>query len=246
MPKLGSETINTASGFSFSGESIQGLDGNDHYTLACITIDCSSSTAGFIDKMRKVVEDVINDLKKSKAKNSILIRVSKFYGSSVEELIGYTLPEKIDTASITNKIQSNGSTPLYDATVESIESAASYGKQLAASYYTTNAVVFVITDGEENTSRIVTDPNSVRSKIDDVKHTESLESIKTILIGLCDGQGISSYLANYKDGVGFDDYVNADLADQSVFRKLGNFVSESVSSTSQALGTGAPSQSLTF
>lgn len=246
MPKLNSQTINTASGFSFSGESIENLDGNDHYTLACVAIDCSLSTNRFTSKMKKAIEDIIESLKKSKAKNSILIRVSKFYGSSVEELIGYTLPEKIDTVSITNKIQSNGSTPLYDATVESIESAASYGKQLAASYYTTNAVVFVITDGEENTSRIVTDPNSVRSKIDDVKHTESLESIKTILIGLCDGQGISSYLANYKDGVGFDDYVNADLADQSVFRKLGNFVSESVSSTSQALGTGAPSQSLTF
>ena len=246
MPKLGSENIQTNSGFSFSGESIQNLDGNDRYTLACVTIDCSSSTFNFTDSMKQCIEYVIEACKDNKIKNNVLLRIAKFNSYGIEELIGYTQPEKIVVSDILSHIYSGGSTPLFDATVESVESASAYAKKLANSYYTSNSVVFIITDGEENTSQIVKTGDGVHNKLDKVKKEESLESIKMILIGLCDGSDINNYLQSYKDQVGIDDYVNANVADAKTFKKLGNFISQSISSTNQALGSGAPSQSLTF
>lgn len=245
MPKLNSQTLNTASGFSFSGEAIHDLTGNDHYTLVCIAIDCSSSTLGFVNQMKDSVLQIINACRGSKLINSVLVRMTTFRNHNVDEILGYTLPNKIDD-SVVNLISAGGSTPLNDACVESVESASTYGKKLAESFYITNAIVFVITDGEENTSKIVASPSVVNKKVCDVKREESLESIKTVLVGLCGCSDINSYLQNYKDQAGFDDYVNASLGDVQAFKKLGNFVSQSISSTSNALGTGAPSKSLTF
>lgn len=246
MPKLGSQTLNTASGFNFSAEQMENLDGSDAYTLACIAVDCSSSTYGFTDQIRESVKTVIDACKKHPKQDSILVRVTKFYGGSVNEIIGYTLPRNIDTSIFDNEFGPTGSTPLYDASVESVESATALAVKLAESYYTANAVAFVITDGEENTSRVVKTPKDVLAKFNKVKSEESLDSIKSILIGLCSGSDINSYLSDFKDKAGFDEYVNASLGDAKTFAKLANFVSQSISSTSQAMGTGSPSQPFSF
>lgn len=244
MPKLGSQQLNTASGFSFSGESLEDL-GSDAYTLVCISVDRSYSTVKFTSKIRDTIKQVIEACKKHPKQNSILVRITEF-SRDINEVIGYTLPSKIDVSVVDQHFSPDGSTALYDASIDSIESSKSYAKFLDDQYYTANAIVFVITDGQENASQIVRDVNAVKSKIDDVKMSECLDSIKTILIGLCDFNDISSYLQNYKNGVGFDDYINAKVGDSKTFAKLANFISQSVSSTSQALGTGSPSQSLTF
>ena len=49
-----------------------------------------------------------------------------------------------------------------------------------------------------------------------------------------------------KTNCGFTQYVAIADANATTIAKLGDFVSRSISSQSQALGTGGPSQSLTF
>ena len=58
--------------------------------------------------------------------------------------------------------------------------------------------------------------------------------------------GVIDFLNGFKDEAGFDQFVEMGAATPAKLAKLAAFVSQSVSSTSQALGTGQPSQPLTF
>lgn len=53
-------------------------------------------------------------------------------------------------------------------------------------------------------------------------------------------------LTELKDKAGFTQYVYAGNCSPQTLAKIGQFVSKSASSQSKALGTGGPSQALTF
>jgi hypothetical protein len=74
---------------------------------------------------------------------------------------------------------------------------------------------------------------------------EQLESMRTILIGVNAVQ-YASTLTQYASDLGFDQYEDIGNASASTLAKLGAFVSRSISTQSQALGTGGPSQVLSF
>lgn len=71
-------------------------------------------------------------------------------------------------------------------------------------------------------------------------------SFNTVLVGVGNDPAIQSLLKQFKDEAGLDQYVNMGDATPNNLAKLAAFVSKSISSTSQALGTGSPSQPLTF
>ena len=93
-------------------------------------------------------------------------------------------------------------------------------------------------------------PTSIKEKVANAMIKEEIESLNTILISL--------YASNYHDAkvkMGLEKFhVEAELthyedigeATPGKLAKLANFASESISSQSQALGTGAPSQTLNF
>ena len=58
--------------------------------------------------------------------------------------------------------------------------------------------------------------------------------------------GLGPYLQSFKDEAGFQQYIFIDRADEKKLAKLGGFISQSISSQSQSLGTGGASKSLTF
>ena len=244
MPKLNSQTLNTTSGFQFSAEEIENLD-NDSYTLVNIAVDTSYSTEKVTDLIEKTVKSIIEGCKKDSSRESLLIRLTVF-NNDVSEIIGYTLVDKILDSDIEGRYRANGMTALRDASVDAVESAVEYGAELRKNYYTSNAIIFVVTDGMENQSRRSV-KGAFKNSVDKVKMNESLESIKTVLIGLSNGSpDISAYLSDFKDNEGFDDFIDAQNADKNTLAKIGGFVSQSISSTSKALGSGAASQSLTF
>jgi hypothetical protein len=73
-----------------------------------------------------------------------------------------------------------------------------------------------------------------------------LESLKTILIGIGDETQVENYLKNFASNAGLDQYLWVGNATPSKIAKLADFISRSVSSASQSLGTGGPSANLTF
>ena len=108
-----------------------------------------------------------------------------------------------------------------------------------------NGIVFGITDGCDNASTC--SAADVKAALAQAMKTESLESIITILIGVgINDSYVSATLNNFKTEAGFTQYVELAKADAKTLAKLAEFVSKSISAQSQALGTGGPSQPLTF
>ena len=60
------------------------------------------------------------------------------------------------------------------------------------------------------------------------------------------GTEVKRALEKFKNDAKLSQFVDIGNATEGKLAKLANFVSESVSSQSQALGTGAPSQTLNF
>ena len=136
-------------------------------------------------------------------------------------------------------------TALYDAVHTSVEATKDYAQILSDQDFVANSVIFIITDGMDNSSS--KDPADIKKVIAKTMKAEVLESMTVVLIGINSGDGqVMSYLDDLKNKGGITQFVDAGAATKGNLAKLANFVSKSISSTSQALGTGAPSKLLTI
>jgi len=94
-------------------------------------------------------------------------------------------------------------------------------------------------------------PRSIKEKVEDAMAKEEIESSVTVLVALHDPQQrmqdeIKKALDRFHKDANLSQFVDIGDATAGKLANLANFVSESVSSQSQALGTGAPSQTLNF
>jgi len=232
----------SGSNYGFSGTRIDEL-GASEYTLVALVADVSSSVGGFRDLIEQCVKEVVNACRYSPRSDNLLLRLVLF-NSRVDEAHGFRPLTECDLDKYNGVIQTGGVTALYDATHNAVSSVSAYGRDLMANDFDANGIVVVITDGEDNASKMT--PNEVQKAVGAAMQQETLESLRTILIGLNTNNQLNSYLQTVKDDCGFDQYVDAGSADAKTLAKVAEFVSQSISSQSQALGTGGPSQSLAF
>ncbi len=245
MPKLeeGMTTLKIGrSGFSFKGARIARL-GAAEYTLATIAVDETGSVNGFQNELRKMLETAVEACKKSPRSDNLLVRVIYFstnYPNGVNEIHGFKPLAEINTADYPD-IKPGGWTPLCDAAFSSIGAMNTYGKQLADEDFGVNGIVFVITDGGENSS--VATMDMVKKESEKAVSGEYLESVISVLVGI-NARDCADCLVRFKDEAGMTHFIDAGEATKGKLAKLAAFVSSSVSSQSQALGTGGPSQNI--
>jgi hypothetical protein len=244
MPKLMGQSdttvLQTVSNFGFTAQRPETL-GASEYTLVGIATDVSGSVSPFKADLEKAYRDIIGSCRKNPRAENLLVRGTKFNDSLSEEH-GFQGLDNIDENKVS--FRPGGGTALFDSALEGIEALGTYGKQLADMDYLVNAVLFIVTDGDDNASR-VGNPSKVKAALDKIKRSESLESIKVILIGVGDQGYVQGYLDTFHKDAGLDQFVWIGNADAKSLAKLADFVSRSISSSSQALGTGGPSQNLT-
>ncbi|MFA5153283.1 MAG: hypothetical protein WC554_12035, partial [Clostridia bacterium] len=136
-------------------------------------------------------------------------------------------------------------TALYDASINGIEAALSYGKTLVDKDFSVNGIVFVLTDGDNNAS--IYSRAKVKESLDKAVKNEILESMVSILIGVGVGDPIiDDYLDKYHKESGFTQYAKISEATKNKLAKLAEFVSKSISSQSQSLNQKIPSQPLSL
>ena len=245
MPKLMNQSQTAVQSFQYSGVGVDKL-GASEYTLVVIAQDTSTSVSSFKTDMEKTLKEILGACKKSPRSENLLIRLLEF-NTTTEELHGFRELSKIDAGEYNDILHPTGWTALYDGTMNALESVEGYSKNLSSMDYLCNAVVFIITDGEENRSKIGTTTmiketlNRLRSE-----SNKDLESVKTVLIGVSDDPMVQAFLDSFYKDAGLDQFVKMGEASPSKLAKLAEFISRSISSTSQALGTGSVSQSLTF
>jgi hypothetical protein len=231
--------------FSFSAVKVEKL-GATLYTLVTIVIDATGSVAPFAAQLLQMLQNTIAACKKSQTSENLLVRVCTFNATQgVQELHGFKPVAEIDPAADYPEMHPSGMTPLCDAVYSAVGATNKYAQMLVAADYGCNAIFYVITDGEENAS--TTTMAMIREEIERATRSEQLESIISILIGLSDPgapASTSRVLDDFHKQAGFTHFIDVGAATPGKLAKLGAFVSQSVSSQSQALGTGGPSQAI--
>jgi len=234
----------TGSGFQFSGTNVNTLQNASEYTLVVIAADVSSSVTSFAQEIEGCLKSSLEACQKSPRVDNLLTRFLTFNHKVVEQH-GFRPLSDCHLDKYTGSIHPSGSTSLYDASVNAVDSAATYGKALQDQEYTTNAVVVILTDGMDVGSTLKA--HHVKEAVARARKGESLESIMTILVGInVTDSEVSRYLTAFKDEAGFDQYVEAKDATPKTFARIAGFISKSVSSVSQSVGSGGPSAPITF
>jgi len=243
MEQMTFDTFSTPNNFSFSAIDMDNL-GATEYTLVNLLVDESGSVGGFQKELEDAMLIVVESCEKHPRSQNLLMRTAAFESSTVREVHGFTTIGCVDKANL--KLMPRGMTPLYDATLDSIDTLGSYAKTLNDQDYFCNGIVFVLTDGDENSSRIAT-LSKIKDAVKNIRVNESLESIKLILIGVNDtDSNLRQKLETFKIDAGFDEYISLGDVTPGKLAKLADWISQSISSTSQSLGTGGGSKAVNF
>jgi len=238
--------MNTSAGtFQFSAVKPENL-GASEYTIVCLAVDCSGSTHDFIKKINDAVKTVIGACMKSPRSDNLLFRVITF-STSIEEVHGYKELHMIDINDYP-QFSSYGMTALYDATLNAIGSVIDLADSLIQQDFSVNGAAYIMTDGLDNASSY--NPSMIKELMGEAMKGEKIESIAPVVIGMKDpaltgddwAKTVSKKLKYFTEEAGIAQYVDLGEITEGKLAKLAEFVSQSISSQSQGLGTGAPSQ----
>lgn len=248
MPRMMAEdtmethSIGNMQAFQFSGKRIEHLTAVE-YTLATIAVDVTGSVSGFATELRNALVTAVDSCKKSPRANNLLLRVIFFSTSmkpnGIEEIHGFKPLGEVNTADYP-QLTPYGATNLYDAAYSAIGATNAYAKTLMDQDFLANGIVTIITDGDDNSSSATL--AMVKQEIERGAKAESIESLIPILVGINAGN-YASRLDDMANGCGMK-FLDAGDATPGKMAKLAEFVSQSVSSQSQSLGTGGPSQNI--
>ena len=222
------------SNFKFSGERIQNL-GSTEYTLVTILCDISGSVASYSQDLEKSLGEIVLACRKSPRADNIMLRLLTF-NTQVQEVHGYKLLQNCNPDDYKSILRCGGGTALFDASYDAVSAVKAYGKTLYDQDFTVNGIAFILTDGEDNSSHV--SPEATKKLIEDIQKEECLDSFISVLIGIGVSGSISQYLDDYKNKAAINSYIEMQNADKGSLAKLANFVSKSISSSSQSLGQG--------
>lgn len=235
--------------FQFSAVRPEKL-GATEYTLVSVIVDESGSVGPFASQLLIMLRTVIGACKKSPRAENLMVRVIAF-NDQVREIHGFKQLGDINLNDY-KPFSPDNMTALYDAAFSGIGATIEYAKVLSSQDFNVNGAVYIITDGMHN--RGVIQRKEIASLIDRAKKSEEIESLVTVLIGLhdpsvtgkADAKEVAEWLEKFKIESGLTQFVNAGDATDQKLAKLANWVSRSISSQSQSLGSGMASQPLTF
>lgn len=230
------------SNFKFSSTRTEHL-GASEYTLVTIAVDNTGSVDIFAKELREALIAAVGSCKKSPRSDNLLLRVVTFSSSftdGIREIHGFKPLSEINVNDYP-QFSPGGSTPLYDVTYSAIGATNAYAERLYKDDYLSNGIVFIITDGDDNAS--VMSPESIKKEISRGINGEFIESNLVVLIGI-NAASCQSKLQSFQQNAGLDQYIDAGSATPQKLAKLAAFVSNSVSSQSQALGSGGPSKAI--
>lgn len=226
--------------FQFSAVRPERL-GATEYTLATVVTDVTGSVRPFAPQLVAMKRAVLAACAKSPRRDFLMLRSLEFNASMHEEH-GFAELAMLN-ANTYQEPSPSGNTALYDATLNAIAATNEYAKTLSSQDFGVNGIVFVITDGDDNAS--VHGVREVKAELGRGVAAEWLESLSVVLIGVNAAQ-YQRALEAFKTSAGLSQYVDAGDATPEKLARLADFVSRSISSQSQSLGTGGASQALVF
>ena len=147
--------------------------------IMCVVVtDVSPSISNYVDAMNTASRDVfMQELKNSHRKNDILIKNITFC-EKVEHKSGFLPILNLQDDYLDVKPHGRG-TALYQAVDEAVSHAVSYREDLEAQGIEVRTTIFIITDGEDNSSSLQS-LNSIKAQINALRSNEAWASTFTI------------------------------------------------------------------
>jgi len=224
--------------YGYSAISLDDL-GASQYTLVTLVVDCSPSVEDYLRQLEQAIKTIVQGCghQQNPYAENTLIRVVSF-AHDIQEIHGFKLPTECKEDDYTNCLRSRGSTALYEASENAISATTDYASKMSDWDFTVNGIVVLLTDGDNNVYS--TSKSDVLQASKKAMKTEALESLMTILIGvgLDDYPELAEELGKFKDEAQLTQFIEIGKLTPSVFSKLANFISQSISQTSEALGSG--------
>lgn len=242
MQLIDSNSLQTTqiANFSFSGVRPEKL-GSTEYTLVTLVIDKTGSVSGFNQQLLAMKQAVVQACHRSPRANYLMLRSTEF-NERVDEEHGFMELTRVDPA-LYQAPRCSGSTALFDATRNAVMATNAYARLLSDQDFSVNALVVVVTDGDDNCSHY--SRSEVATELGTGVQQEWLESLNVILVGV-NASCYKRQLQAFKDDAGLTQYVDVGDATPEKLAQLAQFVSRSISAQSQSLGTGGASQTLVF
>ena len=237
MPKFADmNTIKVAGGGNFQFSAIRPDKlGATEYTLVTIVVDTSSSVDAFKDELLSCIKAVVAGCQRNPRADNLMVRLMTF-NSHRQEIHGF-VPLRQLQADQYAPLKCQGMTALYDATYDALTATVTYAEQLSQYNLAVNAAIYILTDGEDNESKIA--PSLIAKEMQRITHQESLESLVSVLVGVNTSQAsVTGYLQMFKDEAKLSQYVDIADATPATLAKLAAFVDKSIRAQSIALGTG--------
>ena len=233
----------TGSSYGYSAADMENLAATE-YTLINICVDVSISVSSYKQQMEEVIANIVKSCQPPNPKSdNLMIRLVAF-SDDLEEIHGFKQLPDCNLSDYQNCLHIHGSTALFDALINSTQATINYANNLYDEDYDTNGIVIVITDGVNYTDS-TTCEQDVTNEIEKL-NTSKLDSCMIILVGISNCVSTDKYLANLKKAANITQYVSIDEASEENFRKLENFLSQSIISQSKSLGSGAISIPINF
>ncbi|MFN8258325.1 MAG: vWA domain-containing protein [Bacteroidales bacterium] len=205
----------------------------DETINAVFVVDTSGSVSGYVKELNHAFNDFTKTMQKSHVVDKLFVSVIEF-SDTVSVTSGFRPISSIPVMDFSKNM--GGSTALYDATYNGLKNALAYRQNLENSGVETKTLLFIITDGEDNSSKIPA--IKVKSLIDKVKHEEkNVFSFTTVLFGL----GSQANFSKAQVEMGIEHLAQIGTSGAEI-RKMIGFISQSISSAN----AGKPHMSPVF
>lgn len=190
--------------------------------LVAIAMDISPSVKAFEGELNTAFTSFIEEMQQAHVADKLMVKVIEF-NEKVTEKTGYMPIKSIDPKTFVFKA-SGGSTALVDAAKKAIEATVDYRTHLESTGINVKVLVFVITDGEENSSSArFSDVATMLEAIN--KEERNVFSFETILFGI--GTSTASFTQS-KNDLHFKHLAVVGQSAKEI-RKMIGFISASIS-----------------
>lgn len=198
--------------------------------LVALILDVSPSISSYAQQMNAAAREVfLQELRTCHRKDDILVKCITFC-EDVEHKSGFapvtTVPDSYFDVNPTGR-----ATALYRAVKEGLEHTINYRKDLEAQGIDVRSCVYIITDGEDNSSP--SDAKEIAKIVEDMRHKEEWTSTFTInMLGVGDDANFRG--ACTKMGLNPDKCLDQISDSAHEIRKHMGVVSQSISSSANA------------
>ena len=190
---------------------------------AVFVVDVSPSIGGYVKELNNAFNDFVQTMQQSHVHDRLFVSVVEF-DDQVRVRSGF---QPIVGVPVTTFIPQGRGTALYDAVGSGIKNAIDYRENLENTGINVKTLIFVITDGEDNSSS----PNAsqmVKNKLEDIKSNEANAfSFTTILFGV----GDSNSFERAQQNMGIEHLAKVGQTGAEI-RKMISFISSSISKSS--------------